>query len=236
MGALALGITAGVGLGTSIVKALLGQHTLRLHDAQNENEAVANIIPAFDSDIQEINQAFNSGTDAATCIAACAKVDQQVHSYLQSQVGKPGTSWNDATGMKGKCDKTCTVGCCVYFGDLGPALSLAVVAMGGSPLNPQWGSNDPRIHLSTTGAVVDVPTVYVSKYGLPNRAGYSLNFIKPTGVSTAENAVSSTVDSLLGISPATQAIGAPSTTTSPVVWLVLLAFLAAIAFFVGERQ
>jgi hypothetical protein len=101
--------------------------------------------------------------------------------------------------MSGKCDKTCTAGCCVYYGDLGPPLSLAQIAMGGS--GGAWGRGDPRYHQTTMGATIDVPEVFASKYGGQDRPGYSVTISRPPIVGDVLGGIQSTVSELLGEQP-----------------------------------
>jgi hypothetical protein len=175
-----LGVQLGsqaIGLVSSTVGALLAAHTARLKAAQSENAAIVNLIPEYDADIQGIVAAYNSGqASAAQCIQALQVVDANVVKYLRSQVGKAGTAWSDSVGMTGQCNSSCTAGCCIYYGDLGPPISLIQIAMGGA--GGKWGPNDPRIAFSAGGTTVQVPAVFASKYGGTNRAAYTLNVIK----------------------------------------------------------
>jgi hypothetical protein len=76
--------------------------------------------------------------------------------------------------MAGKCDKTCTAACCVYYGDLGPVLSNLITAAGGQG---KWGANDPRLSMQAGGAVIQVPEVFASKYGGIDRKGYQITLL-----------------------------------------------------------
>jgi hypothetical protein len=161
----------------AVSSLLLGQHTARLKNAQSENQAIPAVIQAFDADLTEIYQAYTGGhASASQCIAALRDVDANIYAYLSQlgKSGKPGIAWSDVNGMAGKCDKTCTASCCIYFGDLGPALSDSSVALGGQKIRG-WGKGDPRL----SGTTVKVPAVFASKYGGTNRAGYTLNWIAP---------------------------------------------------------
>lgn len=169
-------IGAAAGAIQGLASALLGQHTARLKGAKTENAALVQVIPAFDADLTGIINAYNTGqATAAQAVAALQSVDAGIKKYLMAQVGKPGTSWNEKTGVAGKCDKTCTAGCCIYYGDLGPPLSLAIFALGGQPTF--WASGDPRISSGPSGVIVTVPQVFASKYGGANRASYSVTIL-----------------------------------------------------------
>lgn len=167
---------------SKITAGLLAAHTARLKGATSENAALVQVIPAFDDDIKGIVNAYNTGqASAQQAIVALQAVDNGIKAYLKAQVGKPGTAWNDSVGIAGKCDKTCTAGCCVYFGDLGPPLSLVMVALGGQGTN--WGSNDPRISSGPSGVTVQIPQVFGSKFGGTNRAAYTLTVLNRPGSS-----------------------------------------------------
>jgi hypothetical protein len=163
------GIAAGVGIIVGIATTLLAQHKARLQGAKNENAAVDQYVPVFDSFVKSITAAYNAKQcTAAQAAQVCQQFDQALYQTFRGFVGQPGTSWNDQTGMAGKCDKTCTVGCCVYFGDLGPVLNNISFVLG-FPTG-KWGSGDPRI----SGRTITVPKVYPSKYSSYSRELYTL--------------------------------------------------------------
>lgn len=168
-----------LGAGIGIVSGLLAQHSARLQGARTENAAIPQVVSAFDADIAQIVDAYNTGTDTVeNCIQACAVVDSNIYSYLRTLQNKPGTAWNDSVGMAGQCNKQCTAACCVYFGDLGPVLSLMRYVMGDPSGN--WGQSDPRLH----GNSIDVPTVFGSKYGGKNRTGYKITLSRSVTASS----------------------------------------------------
>lgn len=176
-----IAISAGINAASSIVGALLAGHVARLKGAKSENEAIPQVVSAFDADVQQIVAAYNNGSiSGAQAVQVLQTVDAGIVSYLRKQVGPPGTAWSDTSGFAGKCDKTCTAGCCVYYGDLGPVISGLEIAMGGSG---RWGVNDPRLSASTTGVTVQVPQVFASKYGGVNRPGYTLTVVRRPGTS-----------------------------------------------------
>lgn len=163
------GIAAGVGIIVGIATTLLAQHKARMTGAKNENAAVDQYVPVFDSFVKAIVQAYNSKQCTAQQAAtACQQMDQYIYQTFRSFVGQPGTQWNDTSGMAGKCDKTCTVGCCVYFGDLGPVLNNISAVLGFQ--TSKWGKGDPRI----SGRTITVPKVYPSKYSSYSRELYTV--------------------------------------------------------------
>lgn len=162
-------IGAAIGVAVAIGGALLAAHKARLAGATNENQAVDQYVPVFDSFVKQVTAAYNAKQiPAAQCASLCQQFDQAIYQAFKGFVGKPGTAWSDTNGMAGKCDKTCTVGCCVYFGDLGPVLNNISAVLGYQ--TSKWGKGDPRI----SGRTVTVPKVYPSKYSSYSRESYSI--------------------------------------------------------------
>jgi hypothetical protein len=165
-----------IGFVGQIAGALLAQHTKRLQDAANENQALDNLIPAFDADLAAVVAAFNSGTSAADCINALYAIDSNAYTYLRAQVGKPGTAWGGPStqsiglginpSYSASCDKKCTAGCCVYLNDLRPAIF------------GRKGVNSGLIEAIQNGTgQVTVPAIAApprSAYGNYSRAAYTL--------------------------------------------------------------
>jgi hypothetical protein len=211
-GSVVPGAGTAIGLGVSVLKvgiSELAQHTARVQDATNENEAAENIIPAYDADLQEINAAWNSGSiTKAEAIQALEKVDSQVYAYLKAQVGKTGTAWSGPapqftlaqlmvlkTGTVA-CGKSCTVGCCLYYNDLHTGILYCI-----SCLNGWLAFYTP----APTNNNCNIPAIAASSYGLPARASYTLYWLNnpPKGVAQQVN---STVNDLLGGSVSEQAV------------------------------
>jgi hypothetical protein len=182
----------------------LAQHSLRLKDAKNENASIPPVVFAFDSDIAAIQAAYNSGTDdAATCIRACQVVYESIKANMQNAITTqggafmPGTAWNETVGVSGKCNKQCTAGCCVFYGNLGPVLSMMIYAMGGQGYF--WGPNDPRYKANAGGgATIQVPEVFASKYGGQDRPGYTVIITPPPPVHQVATTLKNTISQLLG--------------------------------------
>lgn len=161
------GILAGVGIVAGIAESLLAAHKARLQGATNENNAALQIVPVYDSFVKQLVAAYNAGKiTKATTAQTFAKFDAALYQRLRSLVGPAGTAWSDSAGMAGKCDKTCTVSCCLYFSDLGPPLSLARWVLGDH--GGRWKSGDPRL----SGRTVTVPKVYPGKYSSFSRELY----------------------------------------------------------------
>lgn len=162
-------VGAAIAVAVSIAASLLAAHKARLKGATTENQAVDQYVPVFDSFVSKIVNAYNTKQiSAAQCAQACQQFDQALYQTFRGFVGRPGTAWSDTNGMGGKCDKTCTVGCCVYFGDLGPVLNNISFVLG-FPTG-KWGQGDPRI----SGRTITVPKVYPSRYSAYSRALYTI--------------------------------------------------------------
>lgn len=203
------GIQAGLGLlqtGLKLGLSALLQHSARLQGAKTENAGIEPVVNAFDADLAAIVAAYNNGqADAATCVNALRGLDQNLYTNLRGNTVSPsgapipGAAWSDSTGVAGRCDKTCTAGCCVYFGDLGPVLSMASVAMGGGYIRAaQWGVRDPRYKAVQGGATIQVPEVFASKYGLADRPGYTISVVAPPPAAKVQEGLQSTLASFFG--------------------------------------
>lgn len=163
------GIAAGVGIIASIAASLLAAHKARLQGALNENQAADRYVPVFDSFVQSIANAYNSKqATAADCATALQQFDQYLYQQMRALANGPGTSWNDATGKAGKCDKSCTVSCCLYWQDLSVVLNDMSYVLG-FPTG-KWGAGDPRIN----GRTITAPKVYPSKYSSYSREIYTI--------------------------------------------------------------
>lgn len=153
----------------AIAGALLAAHEKRLTDARNENEAVDQWIPVYDSFITSVVNAYNSKQITAQNAAQiCQQFDQTLYNKFRSFVGQPGTAWSDAVGWRGECNSSCTVGCCIYYGIIGPGLNDISYVLG-FPTG-KWGAGDPRI----AGRTVTISKFNPSKYSSYTRPQYSV--------------------------------------------------------------
>jgi hypothetical protein len=157
--------TLAISLGADAAKIGLGQllgHSVRLKDATNENSAATSAIPAFTQDVQEVVAAFNKGTlDAAEATSFLQQQQQAVYTFLKKQVGPAGTAWKEGGGS---CDKTCTVGCCLYY------TFVNVVA------NRFYSI----LQAASYPATLKLPQTFSSKYGYPGSPSLSLTINPPT--------------------------------------------------------
>lgn len=195
--------SAAIQLGSNILMtglAELTQHSARLKDAKNENAAAQAAITAFDQDVQQVAQQLQAGQlTPAAAIAFCENEDAQIEKYLQAQVGKPGTAW-DGTGV---CSKTCTVGCCIYYGYIHGGFVNTINA-----ITQLQQSGQPVSHTYVA--------IATNKYGLQGRASFTVTFS-----SIAASPGSSLIQSV------SSAIGLSSTATSSS-FLLLYAIIAIV--------
>ena len=222
-------IGAGVGAATAAAKVAISdliQHSARLKQAKSENAGIPPVVAAFDADFQAIVTAYNNAqATASQCITALQTLDANIQANLKANIAGPngaviaGSSWNSTTGLAGKCDKTCTAGCCVYYGALGPPISVAQIAMGGS--GGLWGRTDPRLALTSTGGTVTCPEVFASKYGGADRPGYAVTISTPPGIGQVQAGITSTVNELLGNTPSVIAGLAPGVSSINPIYLVI---------------
>jgi hypothetical protein len=198
-GAIAAGSAALPIIGTaiavvgSIIAGLWAAHEARAKGARTENAAVSSAVTAFDGGMRAIFAAANSPDPAQNISASQASqlVSQLWGQFWQAvapftsgpgraDASNLGTNCGGPTNMSApcsgmpnghKCDKSCTVSCCVGCQDIKPAVdqALAVFAAGG-------GS-------------VEICTVFGDRYGLQTRAGYTLTY-SPPAISPAASLVS----------------------------------------------
>ena len=162
-------VGAAIVVAAAVAASLLAAHEARLKGATNENQAVDQWVPVFDSFVSSVVNAYNGGQiNAQQAAQICMQFDQTLYNKFRSFVGQPGTAWNDQTGMSGQCNKACTVGCCVYYQDLSVVLNDISYVLG-YPTG-KWGKGDPRI----SGRTITVPKVYPSKYSSYTRALYTV--------------------------------------------------------------
>jgi hypothetical protein len=222
-------IGAGIAIVTAIIGGLWAAHEARAAGAKTENAQVSSAVQAFDGGMQAIFSAANS-TDPAKNISAsqAATAVQQLYqqfwasccnftkgpgradtSNCGASCGGPTNTSSPCSGMPygHKCDKSCTVSCCVGCQDIKPSVDMAVA-----------------LFQSGAAGTVQVCTVVGDKYGLQQRSGYSLTYTPPTvaGASSVVNSVAQGASNLLS------SLTGGGTSGSSM--LPLLA-IAAVAFF-----
>lgn len=236
-GAISAGAATGIGIGVALLVAvisdLLAKHAQRAADAKNENQAADSASMTFDQAIQQIVQAYNGGSvTAAQCVSQLQALQQAMYSTLRSKVGPPGTAWTSSPPSPGAgtpCNKGCTVGCCVYYNDLLPGITMctqALNALGGSLSSAQTVAagmpafnNQPAQANGASGICTSftftIEAIAKSKYSDYTRPAYQVTLTQPPA-----SAVSSGLTSLVGGSAE---VGGSS--LLPLLGIGLLAFL-----------
>ena len=200
-------IGAAAALVVSLIAGFWAAHAARVKGAQTENAQVASAVQAFDQTMHAIFDAANSSdptkyidgpTAAGLCEQAYAQFWQACCSFTKgpgradtsncgANCGGPTNLANPCAGMPGghKCDKSCTVSCCVGCQDIKPAVDQAVA-----------------LFQSGKSGTIQVCAVASSKYGLGSRGAYSLSWNPP--------AVSSTSSSLTSLLTGGSSAGGPN--------------------------
>jgi hypothetical protein len=216
IGSFAGPIGAGVGALVGVIAGLFEASAARAKGATEENQAINEYLPSWDSGLQQIFAAANAGT--ITGAEAASLVPSLMSAWWQAAAqfkGLPGVA--DASGGGGNCgsyisgqttpctpsggpgcDKSCTAFCCVGCHDLMPSAQDAIRILGLS----QGGS-------------VNVCTVYGSGYGATQRNGYSLSYAAPkiaapvaTATGTTSTAATAAIASSTVASEAAAAVSA----------------------------
>jgi hypothetical protein len=188
-------IGAGIAIVTSVILGLWAAHEARVKGAQTENAQVSSAVQAFDGGMRAIFDAANSNDPAKNISASqAAQAVQQLYSQFWASCcnftkgpgradtsncgancGGPTSTSAPCAGMPygHKCDKSCTVSCCVGCQDIKPSVDMAVAVF-------QAG-----------GGTVEVCNVAGDHYGLSSRGSYSLTYTKPTIAQSAGGILSS---------------------------------------------
>lgn len=171
-----------VSAGISDIMTQLTQHSARLTGAKNENQAADQAIPAYDADIKQVVASYQAGQiTAAQAISALQSVDANIKAYLKSQVGAAGTAWDGS----GNCNKSCTVGCCIYYNDLHSGIVGPDPAVQGGKIMDGATGLIPLIASGKAGTCW-IPEVYPPSdkaYGNYTRAGYNITVTPPRALS-----------------------------------------------------
>ena len=144
-GALTAGITFGVGAVVALAAVLWAKHEARIKGAKTENAATNLIVPGWIETIQGIISAYNNGTinDVQT-VAELKSLKQLVWDSWQRYNHTPGVDWAGGGTQPGlssqqkfwtvKCDKHCTIGCCLFNNIIGPATNNAIALVSHQPM------------------------------------------------------------------------------------------------------
>ena len=231
-------INAALGVGLSLLSA----HTARVNGATTENEALAQLAPAIQQDLQELAAAISSGQiSPSAAVSYVEQYDQNTYSYLQKQLGKPGTAWSAQyngpitfvttnppgfpIGQGVACNKNCTVGCCIYYNSWKPAFAGIIYGL----QNTKPGGSFS----------VSIGPMQSNKYGFPGFPAYTITVNIPAtiSVSSVASTVTDAANLLFGGQSQTSATSpvAPSKTLSPIV-IVGGILLLGLGFFVVKEK
>lgn len=208
--------TLAISLGTDVLGfgiSALTQHSARVADAKNENAAAQQAINAQTQDIVQVGQALKSGTiTIAEAITFCEQEDATIEGYLKGQVGKPGTAW-DGTG---NCSKTCTIGCCMYYGYIHGGFQNTINSL---------------TKLQQTGQSVTWNYAAISgdKYGLIGRNAFSVTFQSPSVSPTS--ALTNSVASFASAIGLRSSSGSALSSSS----ILIIVALVALFFFLARK-
>jgi len=196
-------IGAGIAIVTAIIAGLWSAHEARAAGAKTENAQVSSAVQAFDGGMRAIFDAANSSDPAKNITASqAAQAVQQLYAQFWASCckftqgpgradtsgcgancGGPTSTSAPCAGMPygHKCDKSCTVSCCVGCQDIKPSADMAVSVF-------QAG-----------GGTVQVCAIAGDKYGLASRGSYSLTYTAPVIASSSSvvNSVTQGASSLL---------------------------------------
>lgn len=153
-----------IGVVSAIVGPLLAAHRARIQGATNENQANQAFTDLFDTAIKQIVAYWNKTHDKAGTIGELKQLQTYLYSTMKGRTGAAGTSWNDASGVAGKCDKSCTAGCCIYYGDFAGGGAPAYTGINGLIAAVQNGGKRS----------VTMPKVYPGKYSSFTRPLYTV--------------------------------------------------------------
>lgn len=158
-----------------VAQVLLAQHTARLKGAIAENQLIPATVNAFDADMRQIADAYNSKqATAAQCISALRQMDQSIYNYMKSNAVGPGRAWRETSApYTPACNKGCTTECCIYYNDIKRAIYDPGTSAGGTFGGGVMGMIPV---LQKGSGTVYVPKVYPppAQYGNFSRETYQL--------------------------------------------------------------
>jgi len=187
-GAAAGAAVAGIGAVVAIGAALYAAHLARVRQAKDENSAVNLGVQGFDSDLKQVNAAYNARQiDAASAISLVKQILANYWALVTPHIqpGRNGCGGGNGcppwpasgNGCSGSIGAACCVGCYDLAGGAQPATLAA--SDGGDGVNPYYfGIGGTIAVLQHGGGPVAYQYVYGSKYGGQNRPGYRLNWVQ----------------------------------------------------------
>jgi hypothetical protein len=224
LGSFAGPIGAGVGALVGVIAGLFEASAARAKGAKEENTAVNEYLPSWDSGMQQIFAAANAGqitgAQAASLVPSLMQAwwaaAQQFHGLpgVADNSGGGGSCGSYTSGVTTRCSpghsctKACTAFCCVGCNDLWPSALDAIAIL-----------NSPK------GGTLNTCTVYGSGYGATQRSGYSLTYKPPPPPPAA---VTSVVNAITGAPVTTPAAGGGIVSSAPVTAASITSSLAGL--------
>lgn len=215
-GAWAGPVGAAVAVGIGLITGLLAAHALRAKQAKDENSAVNLGVSGFDTDLKQIQAAFNSGqADLPTSMQAASLILNNYWALTTPHIQPQRNGCAGGSGCPGQavpvnyCQGSIGAACCVGCGSIARSINGpdgVLAAMHGTSTDP-GGPNSANIY-----------QVFSSKYGTRARAAYKLTFTPPAPAVAAANVVSS-IEQSLGIG------GSSSSSLLPLLLVGAAAFL-----------
>lgn len=153
-----------IGIAAAIVGPLIAAHKARIAGATNENSHNAAMTALFDQAISQLVSYWNRSHDKAGTLSELQQLQQYMYTTMKSHTGAAGTAWSDSVGQAGQCNRQCTAGCCIYWGDFAGGGSPAYTGINGFAAAVQNGGRRS----------VTMPKVYPSKYSSFSRPLYTV--------------------------------------------------------------
>lgn len=153
-----------ISVAAAIVGPILAKHKARVAGATSENSHNAEMTSIFDEAIPKVVAYYNQTHDKAGTVAELKQLQNYLYNTMKSHTGAAGTAWSDSVGQAGQCNRSCTAGCCIYWGDF---------AGGGAPA--YTGINGLIDAVNGGGRrSVTMPKVYPGKYSAFSRPLYTV--------------------------------------------------------------
>jgi len=153
-----------IAIGSAIVAPILAAHKKRVAGATSENSHNAEMTSIFDEAIPKIVAYWNATRDQAGTISELHQLDQYLYTTMKGHTGAAGTAWSDSVGQAGQCNKQCTAGCCIFWGDFRGGGAPAYTGINGLIAAVQGGGKRS----------VTMPKVYPGKYSPFTRPLYNV--------------------------------------------------------------
>lgn len=130
-------VTFGVGALIGVAALEWARHEARIKAAKSENAAMNIAVPGWQQSLLTIVAQYNSGqlTDIQT-VSELKQLRQLIFNSLQRYNHTRGVNWKGGGTQPGlwgstkyfsvKCDKHCTIGCCLFNNVMGPAISNTI--------------------------------------------------------------------------------------------------------------